>query len=231
MHRSLSTLAVALASLLGPDARAQPRPIDLDVVARDGARLRATYYSPGKPGPAILLLHQCNMDRRSWTALGAALAANGIHALAIDYRGYGESPRVRARGNLAADVDDALATLTWQRGVDRDRLAAAGASCGVNNAVQLARRSGRIRALVLVSGPTTATGLAYLRARPTVAIFAAASSSEQSAISSLREMAAASRHRATMVRVIGRPGHGVPLFDADSTLLPAVVDWLTKVLR
>jgi len=31
--------------------------------------------------------------------------------------------------------------------------------------------------------------------------------------------------------VLTRAGHGVPMFAADSTLLPAVVDWVTRVLR
>jgi hypothetical protein len=68
-------LAAAVAVLVASsEAAAQKRRQDIDVLAADGARLRATYWSPGKPGPGMLLLHQCNMDRRAWTELGAALA-------------------------------------------------------------------------------------------------------------------------------------------------------------
>src|SRR3989304_5179465 len=115
---------------------------DLDVAAPDGAQLKANYYSPGKPGPGMLLLHQCNMDRKSWKNLAVALAQRGVHVLTFDYRGYGESPKANGNYSLAADIDAAFAALISQPGVDKYRLAAGGASCGVNNAVQLARRGG-----------------------------------------------------------------------------------------
>lgn len=90
--RSVLAVAVAVLACCNEVAAQQVRQ-DLDVIAADGARLRATHWSPGKPGPGMLLLHQCNMDRRAWTELGAALAGRGVHVLAINYRGYGESAR------------------------------------------------------------------------------------------------------------------------------------------
>src|SRR5688572_24016662 len=64
---------------------------DVSIKAPDGDVLRATYYAAAKPGPGVLLLHMCNTDRKSWEPLGSQLAAAGIHVLALDYRGYGES--------------------------------------------------------------------------------------------------------------------------------------------
>jgi pimeloyl-ACP methyl ester carboxylesterase len=228
VRRLLGTGTVVL---FGSSAEAQSSAADLDVAARDGARLRATYFSPGRPGPGVLLLHQCNMDRRSWVSLGTALAESGVHAFALDYRGYGDSPRAGSRGELQSDIDSAFATLLGRAGVDSSRIAVAGASCGVDNAIQLARRAGRINALVLLSGPTTPAGLAYLRDHPTTAIFAAASSSEDFAVSSLRTVTATSTNAATVMRVINKPGHGTPLFAAEPELLAAVVRWVNQVLR
>lgn len=209
-------------------ASAQKAATDLDVIAVDGTRLRATWHSPGRPGPGMLLLHQCNMNRHAWTELGAALAKRGVHVLAIDYRGYGDSPR----GNqLDSDIDSALAALIARPGVDGARLAAGGASCGVRNAVLLARRSGRVRALMLLSGPTPDEGISWLREHPQTAIFGAATAEEDLAVRSLRTVTSTSKHPATTMRVLTRAGHGVPMFAADSTLLPTVVDWLTRVLR
>jgi pimeloyl-ACP methyl ester carboxylesterase len=224
--RSLSTctLAMLVAASIASAQSAQ----DLSVVAGDGARLGATWYSAGKPGPGMLLLHQCNMDRQAWTELGAALARRGVHVLAIDYRGYGTSPR----GNqLDSDIDSALAVLAARPGVDGTRLAAGGASCGVRHAVLLARRSARIRALMLLSGPTPDEGVAWLREHPGMAIFGAATAEEDFAVRSLRTVTATSKHHATTMRVLTRAGHGVPMFAADSTLLPGIVDWVVRVLR
>ena len=86
--------AVALAVLLfGSSAFAQgpPPPRDVTISAADGTRLKATYYAAARPGPAVLLLHMCNTTRKSWEPLGPQLAAAGIHALSVDYRGFGES--------------------------------------------------------------------------------------------------------------------------------------------
>src|ERR1700682_1514096 len=64
---------------------------DVDIKAPDGVNLRGTYFSPGRPGPAMLLLHQCNMDRHAWDGLATDLSDAGFHVLVIDFRGYGES--------------------------------------------------------------------------------------------------------------------------------------------
>ena len=86
--------AVALAVLLfGSSVLAQgpPAPRDVTLSAADGTALKATYYAAAQPGPAVLLLHMCNTTRKSWEPLGPQLAAAGIHALSVDYRGFGES--------------------------------------------------------------------------------------------------------------------------------------------
>jgi alpha-beta hydrolase superfamily lysophospholipase len=84
----------------------------------------------------MLLLHQCNMDRNAWDGLARDLADAGIHVLAIDYRGYGESEhftdmaqrRPVMEQKWPGDVDVAFAFLTAQKGVDKARVAAGGAS-------------------------------------------------------------------------------------------------------
>ena len=45
----------------------------------------------GRSGPAMLLLHQCNMDRHAWDGLAKDLADAGVHVLTLDFRGFGES--------------------------------------------------------------------------------------------------------------------------------------------
>ena len=87
--------SVALAVLLfGSSVFAQgpPAPRDVTFSRRLTApALKGTYYAAAKPGPAVLLLHMCNTTRKSWEPLGPQLAAAGIHALSVDYRGFGES--------------------------------------------------------------------------------------------------------------------------------------------
>jgi pimeloyl-ACP methyl ester carboxylesterase len=203
----------------------------LDVPVPDGTVLKATYYSPGKPGPGVLLLHQCNMDRRAWIGLGDAMARAGLHVLAVDYRGYGESPKASGTYNRDGDIDASLAALRARSGVDPDRLAAGGASCGVENAVGLARRSGQLKALVLLSGPTSNEGITYLKQQPTMAIFGAASAEEGMAVSSLKSVVATSSNPVSQFRELRDAGHGAAMFAVDSTLVPAIAVWTAAVLR
>lgn len=202
----------------------------MDITASDGIKIKATYYAPNKPGPAILLLHQCNMDRRSWDTFAIALAKRGIHVLTFDYRGFGETPAAGGRENLSSDIDAVLATLMAMPGIDKNRVAIGGASCSVNNAVQLAERSGKIKVLVLLSGPTTDKGLTYLNQHPELAIFGAASSEEDFAVKALTEMVATSKNTASTMKIVHNAGHGAPMFTADPDLLVTATNWLVKML-
>ena len=49
----------------------------VDLTAADGTRLKATYFSAAKPGPGVLLLHQCNRQRKVWDDLGATTCSGG----------------------------------------------------------------------------------------------------------------------------------------------------------
>src|SRR5271157_4854119 len=87
-----------------------------EIAAPDGLKLKASYYSPEKPGPGVLLLHQCNRDREVWNDLAAQLAASGLHVLTFDYRGYGESGGERFEG-LPPEKREAMAA-HWPGDID-----------------------------------------------------------------------------------------------------------------
>jgi len=76
-------------STLGVSSWSAERIVDL--TAADGVKLKATYFAATKPGPGVLLLHQCNRQRKIWDGLAQQLAAAGINVLTLDYRGFGES--------------------------------------------------------------------------------------------------------------------------------------------
>ena len=90
---TMKLLAVAVTAILsvslGRPADLEKR--DVDIKAPDGTNLKASYFSVGRPGPAMILLHQCNMDRHAWDGLAKDLAEAGFHVLTVDFRGYGES--------------------------------------------------------------------------------------------------------------------------------------------
>jgi alpha/beta superfamily hydrolase len=92
MRFGLSTTAVLLmASILGSagsEAAAQSFE-EISYQTDDGATIVANLYGDGDH--AVLLAHGMVFDKESWHAQALALAAAGYRALAIDFRGYGDS--------------------------------------------------------------------------------------------------------------------------------------------
>ena len=178
------------------------------LAAPDGTKLAATFYPASRPGPGILLLHQCNRDRTSWNALAADLAAKGFHVLTLDYRGYGESggtpfndipfqKRVRiTTEKWPGDIDVAFAYLRAQPGVRPDAIGAGGASCGVNNSIQLSLRHPEVKSLVLLSGDTDRKGRQHLKRASALPILFAAADDDGDVVSVMTWIDASSGNKA-----------------------------------
>ena len=220
-------------------------PRDVSLSAADGTTLKATYYPAAQPGPAVLLLHMCNTTRRSWDPLAPQLAAVGIHALSVDYRGFGESggDRFEAMGPQAAqrvinekwpgDLDTAYNFLLAQSGVDRTRVGAAGGSCGVNHAVRLARRHSEVRSLVLLAGALDREGIVFMTETPWLPVFAAAAADDQyddSAPETMRWMAALSGNPRNKFSGFKDGKHGTEIFGPHPELPKQIVAWYTDTL-
>ena len=99
----LLTLAAAatLSVALGWTADVQKK--DVDIQAPDGTNLKGTYFSAGRPGPGMILLHQCNMDRHAWDGLAQDLAGAGFHVLTVDFRAASEGDTSAAKGIREAE--------------------------------------------------------------------------------------------------------------------------------
>src|SRR5258708_17255814 len=188
-YRFVLLLLVASLLPLGATAQQVPAARVYDLKAADGTILRATYFAAVKSGPGVLLLHQCNRQRKVWDDLAGQLATAGINVLTFDLRGFGESggspfdkltPQEHAQVEAEkwpGDIETALQYLISQQGVTRDVIGVGGASCGVNNSIQTAHRHpGEVKSLVLLSGGTDLAGLRFLRHEsPPPALFAMAS--------------------------------------------------------
>ena len=134
----------------------------VDLRAPDGTSLKGTYFPASKPGPGVLLLHQCNRQRKVWDDLAALLATAGLNVMTLDLRGYGDSSgipvdklsqeelRVVFTDKFPTDVETAYQYLVSQPGVTRDAIAVGGASCGVNQSVHVAANHPEVKALILL---------------------------------------------------------------------------------
>jgi 3-oxoadipate enol-lactonase len=122
---------------------------DVRVYRSGGVRLAYEVAGP-EGGPPVVLLHALGENRRSWAAVGKALAADGHRTVALDLRGHGESDRP-GDYSFEAMRDDVLALLDELR-AGQVTLVAHSAGTALASLVAMDRPSA-VRRLVLEEGP------------------------------------------------------------------------------
>src|SRR5262245_15762684 len=245
MRVALSAIVVAAMLAIACKPAAQSLGRAVDVGAPDGVTLKGTLFPSASPGPAVLLLHQCDDRRTVWDPLGQRLAAAGITALAIDYRGFGESggPRYDTLSNeqkaavtvtaWPGDFDAALAFLSRQSGVDAGRVGAAGGSCGVNNVIYLAQRHANVKALVLLAGPADRAARTFIEAPGAPPVFTAAAADDQYAdfvLVSSWQFGISPRTESRFAQYRDG-GHAAVVFRTHPELADLIVRWVGAVLN
>jgi dienelactone hydrolase len=223
-------------------AQQAPAPRVVDLAAADGTKLKATFYPAGKPGPGVLLLHQCNQQRKGWDGLATQLAAAGISVLTLDYRGYGESegtapkdlPQAEAAKVLnekwPGDVDVAYGYLVSQPGVNAHVVGAGGASCGVNQAIRLAGRHPEVKTLVLLSGNADREGRAFLSKSEKMPVLLSAARDDGAAVELMEWLYSLSTNPGSKFVEYPNGGHGVDIFAGHKDLPAMIVDWYVQTL-
>jgi len=244
MSRMIARILLAagvILALCGNPVDAQTRVVDLK--APDGLNLKATMFSASSRGPGVLLLHQCNRQRAIWNGLAERLAAAGIHVLTLDLRGFGDSagdrfdkapPAVQAKQQTQwpGDIDAAFQYLSSQPNVARDVIGVGGASCGVNNSVQTARRHPEVKSLVLLSGTTDLAGRAFLRGSRRVPTFLALADDDefpQSVVTTQWLYSVTGTPEKKLVHY-AKGGHGADIFSVHPELITAIVAWYRTTL-
>ena len=236
--RVTTSLFLSLVTMALP-VLAESRVVDLQT--SDGVNLKASYTSPGRTGPAMLLIHQCNMDRSSWDAISSDLVAGGIHVLALDLRGFGESggeglssgfPTLLRKS--AGDADLAFDYLIAQSDVDATQVGVGGASCGGMISADLAVRKGNhIKALMLLSSPPSSNAIQNAANNSELAVFAAATKQDPitpGVAGALESMVNGSANPSSVLRILGGTEHGLPMFSSNPTLQPELLNWLKEQL-
>jgi dienelactone hydrolase len=238
--RVLSFLWCALSC--GVSAWSAERVVDL--TAGDGIKLKATYFAAAKPGPGVLLLHQCNRQRKIWDGLAQQLAAVGINVLTLDYRGFGESggdrfdklpPQEAAQiqaEKWPGDIDSAFQYLVSQPGVTRDVIGVGGASCGVNNSIQTARRHTQVKALVLLSGNTDLKGRQFLRESTKLPVFFAVADDDEfpTSIVAIEWLYSLDADPEKKFVHVATGGHGADMFKVHPDMPAQIVNWYVTTL-
>jgi dienelactone hydrolase len=170
---ALAILVTLLAAQ--PSAPGQPAGA-VHLRSTDGVGIAGAWYPVQQtPAPAVLLVHSVERDRNVWASFAATLQKDGLAALAIDLRGYGESTRKQAAGgsetldardftardyqDMQLDVEAAVDWLEAQPGIDRKHIALIGESFGANIVLRYAAINEDIAAVVALSPGLTYRGV------------------------------------------------------------------------
>jgi dienelactone hydrolase len=243
--RSISSLLLTglLLGTLG-FAKQPQAPKVVDLTAADGTKLKASFFAAEKPGPGVLLLHQCNRQRRIWDGLALQLEAAGINVLTLDFRGFGQSggkpldqltPQETAQAynqTFPSDVDTALTFLESQPGVRKDVIGVGGASCGVNQTVQAARRHPEVKSLVLLSGNTDLNGRNFLRKASGLPVFLAVADDDEfpPSVLAIEWIYGLDANQGKKFIHLTIGGHGADMFPFNPELPNMIVDWYVTTL-
>jgi len=217
---------------------------DVYISTPDGIRLRASFFSAGKPGPGVILLHMCNTTRKSWEPVAVRLSEKGTNALTIDNRGFGESGGPRFEGaspdvmnqlneKWPADFEAEYRFLISQSGVDETRIAIGGGSCGVGNAIKLAEGHADVKALVLLAGGTDIAGIKFIAQHPERPIFTAAAADDEynpAMLELMQWLSDLSGNPRTKFSGFKEGRHGTEIFGTHPELVEQIVDFLVDTL-
>lgn len=111
-----------------------------------GGRLTGTWFGQGTTG--VLLAHGKRYDQTSWHAVAEEVASEGVCALTIDFRGYGDSVGPTDPYAYHEDIRVAAADM---RARGCSRVWAVGGSMGARAALQAVLAGAPLDALFLLS--------------------------------------------------------------------------------
>ena len=216
-----------------------------------GFELKADYYQSNKVSDrAVLLLHQCNYNRTMYNEMAQQLAQRGIHALSLDFRGFGESineefdvekiqalpedERRKAWGATSVHwPDDVQLAYDYLRSkvVGEGLIGVIGASCGGSQAITLAENNPISVIGFFSSGQRQQNINRYettLVDKPTLII---ASEDDGGTYTSAKALFAAAKNANSKFISYKGDQHGYPLLDSDPDLGSSIVNWFDRQLR
>jgi pimeloyl-ACP methyl ester carboxylesterase len=155
MIRGAIACATALTAVLWVEMLAHPSGLPaqerVSFPTQDGGFVYADLYGNGER--AVLLAHGGRFNKESWEKQARALAAAGFRALAIDFRGYGQSRGPGQASPLGAPLHfDVLAAVRYLRHTGAKTVSIVGGSMGGGAAADAAVETdpGEIERLVLL---------------------------------------------------------------------------------
>ena len=217
------------------------------IKTQDGVEIAGDYYPvkgekqvAGGASRGVLLLHMMPADRKSWAAFAKQLSEAGFPALAIDFRGHGESQGGPEGYKSFTDLKhqqsklDVLAAALFLRSKKVDEFHLVGASIGANLALQYLAEHPNARSAILLSpgldyrGVTTEDAIQKIRAGRGLYLV----SSEEDAYS--HDTAARLARYINLddlhqLKAFTDAGHGTTILEKHPEFMDEMISWLVSI--
>lgn len=217
----------------------------VEFLTEDSVSIVGTWNRIDAPNAwAALLLHMMPADRKSWEDFSAVLARKGMHTLAIDLRGHGESNR-RGAETLSsetftdqqhqASILDLAAAHAWliTQDIPADHVILIGASIGANLALEYLSTHPRMKMGILLSPGLDYRGVktdeAVRKLQPDQSLLFVSSRSDQEAAKSVEELDRLAPNEHDIIWVNGA-AHGTDLLRNDLFLSDQITGWIESHL-
>ncbi len=223
---------------------------DVSLSTDDALMLSAEYYEGAIKSAGVLMLHQCNSDRTMYKELGKKLSETGMHALALDFRLYGQSstnelsinkfrekesdPKKRQEllePHFSKWDDDILLAYDYlrKRMNSNEPIGVIGASCGGWNAISVAENRD-VKSLVFLSSPMDEKSIDRYFNLENLSAMVIASQNDTYSYSPAIKIFENSKNNKNQIKLYKGKMHGYPLFKHDKYLANSIVDWFESSL-
>ncbi len=241
-------IKIISAALLTLTASSQAN--ELTLTTDKGFELKASYYQSNHTSDrGVLLLHQCNYNRTMYNDIGQQLSDKGIHALSLDFRGFGDSANDEFNAEKLQALPRKERRTAWQKMSkywpsdvqlaynhlkskmsDKGIIGVVGASCGGSQAITLAEKN-PVNVMGFFSSGQREENIARytktLADKPTLII---ASEKDTGTYQSAQKLFTASTNSNSKFIAYKGTAHGYPLLDSDTQLASYMVSWLDSHL-
>jgi len=222
---------------------------DITLTTKDNFELKTSFYqAKTTDNRAVLLLHQCNYNRTMYNNIGQQLANKGIHALSLDFRGFGESINDKFDVKKVQKLPENKRRSAWQKMATnwpsdvqqahdflKNKLTGGivgviGASCGGGQAITLAEANPVTAISFFSSGQNEENINRYKASLANKPTFIIAAEDDTFTYNSAKQLFTETKNINSKLVAYKGSDHGFPLLDKDTQLANSLVNWFDKQL-
>ena len=228
-----------------------PKLVQIKARADDDFLLFADYYSGDKRSGGVIILHDCNNDRSSYSVLAKSLAQQGLHTLLVDLRGYGDSiSQVYSREEIKKKAIDivnyqnemALVTANWPddllamyqfltKKTDKSKgVAVVASGCSAAYAVTLAEKI-HLNSVVMITPKMSYGDKERYKNLVDIPSYFITSSNHQDSYETTQELFAWNGAKRSKMQVFKGTGYDYQLISRKKHLVNDIALWIKSNLR